>query len=496
MQGNEKQDVNARPSGSEQGGSSGTPHLSAKLRNKIDKLAKWQVDPSLIEFLKDTRELHGGHATVARATLYLTFNPWSRSNSINQDVAIKKLRIWNKDDQQRVLELALREAGFLVELSHTNIIKLVGFVKDLTNHIIWLIFPWEARGNLKEFAAAIDWEIPERISLINDVATGVEYLHTRNPPICHGDLKSVNVLVNSRCRAIITDFGSARRIKARAPNTQTSQSENGALPELVLKTTICETTNTITLTGNKYTLRWAAPELLMDDEPGLWSDVWSLGWICYEVMTNSIPFEDVENDFMVIERVIRGDLPSVSHDNRMALVRALHLLMTECWSIDPSERPSAEDCRSSMNQMPKIIPERLQTSGGGIPDDRDLRRLVAQGAIHNDYTKALSLLNEALTTSTDTGNDEVKALALQSLAEKHMLQSKYSDAASCYSEALKLLSDKEERRKALMGLADASRSLKEYSKASASYFQAMEIDTDSANSKRGADALLRFIGLK
>lgn len=98
----------------------------------------------------------------------------------------------------------------------------------------------------------------------------------------------VNILVNWRHRAIITDFGSARRLstKARAPDTQTEEGENAAVRTMVLETTICATTNTITLTGNHYTLRWAAPELLMDDEPGLWSDIWSLGWICYEVSVN------------------------------------------------------------------------------------------------------------------------------------------------------------------------------------------------------------------
>lgn len=186
----------------------------------------------------------------------------------------------------------------------------------------------------------------------------------------------VNILVNWKCRAIITDFGSARRLstKSRAPETQKNQNESESLPGLVLETTICAATNTITLTGNKYTLRWAAPELLMDDEPGLWSDIWSLGWICYEVclnqenifgkgsssalaqvMTNSIPFEHVKKESMIIRHVIRGDLPSVGDHARVALVEALHALMTECWSIDPSKRPSAENCRDSMNQMASTV---------------------------------------------------------------------------------------------------------------------------------------------
>ncbi|KAG9022058.1 hypothetical protein FS837_006780, partial [Tulasnella sp. UAMH 9824] len=47
---------------------------------------------------------------------------------------------------------------------------------------------------------------------IKDAFEGIKYLHTRQPPICHGDLKSFNILVSSDYRAVITDFGSARAI--------------------------------------------------------------------------------------------------------------------------------------------------------------------------------------------------------------------------------------------------------------------------------------------
>ncbi|KIO32716.1 hypothetical protein M407DRAFT_66312, partial [Tulasnella calospora MUT 4182] len=221
----------------------------------------------------------------------------------------------------------LREADFLADFNHENIVELYGFVEDLPESRVWLVFPWEENGNLKDFAASRDWEIPERVWLINDVTKGVTYLHSRNPPICHGDLKSVNILVTTKCRAVITDFGSARRAA------------------------FCASTNTMTLTGNQYTLRWAAPELLMDEEPDLWSDIWALGWIFYEVMTNSIPFQTVRKDSMIIKHVIDGKLPSVTDHTRMSLILELCSVMIKCWSINPRERPTAEDCRKSIKWM-------------------------------------------------------------------------------------------------------------------------------------------------
>lgn len=64
------------------------------------------------------------------------------------------------------VQLTIREAEFLAEMSHANIIYLEGFVEDASNEIIWLVFPWADNGNLKDFIALQYWEIPERISLV------------------------------------------------------------------------------------------------------------------------------------------------------------------------------------------------------------------------------------------------------------------------------------------------------------------------------------------
>ncbi|KAG8945711.1 hypothetical protein FRC04_000570 [Tulasnella sp. 424] len=56
-------------SSDEQENSSGRFRLNNKLKEKLDKLAPWRIDPSLIAFPEDSCEFHGGNAAVAQAFL-------------------------------------------------------------------------------------------------------------------------------------------------------------------------------------------------------------------------------------------------------------------------------------------------------------------------------------------------------------------------------------------------------------------------------------------
>ncbi|KAG9012695.1 hypothetical protein FRB90_006533 [Tulasnella sp. 427] len=278
---------------------------SPKLKDKIEKLAKWRIDRARIDIPHDVQEIRGGHATVARC--FLAPLPSGSGESKGEEEHKFGSNLSRK-------KLAVREAGLLSDLSHTNVVKLEGFVEDLSDDVIWLVFPWEENGNLRDFIASQDWEIPERISLISDVTQGVAYLHGHDPPIYHGDLKSVgystlhhrvyaggvdswaylsafqlNVVVNGQCQAVITDFGSARSLPHVKSDSKGQQPEakQGVSPNLQLLATFSDHNHTMTLTGTSYTLRWAAPELLMTDEAGLESDVWALGWIYYEASVST-----------------------------------------------------------------------------------------------------------------------------------------------------------------------------------------------------------------
>jgi serine/threonine protein kinase len=61
-----------------------------------------------------------------------------------------------------------------------------------------------------QLARQLTWERLLGIAL--DAARGMLYLHTRQPPIAHRDLKSANLLVNADWQVKVADFNLSRSI--------------------------------------------------------------------------------------------------------------------------------------------------------------------------------------------------------------------------------------------------------------------------------------------
>ncbi|KAG4970638.1 hypothetical protein JHK85_037059 [Glycine max] len=101
-----------------------------------------------------------------------------------------------------------------------------------------------------------------RLGMAYDVAKGMNYLHKRNPPIVHRDLKSPNLLVDKKYTVKVCDFGLSR-LKA---NTFLSSKSAAGTPE------------------------WMAPEVLCDEPSNEKSDVYSFGVILWELATLQQPW--------------------------------------------------------------------------------------------------------------------------------------------------------------------------------------------------------------
>ena len=49
------------------------------------------------------------------------------------------------------------------------------------------------------------------LPILRDITQGCRFLHASKPAIIHGDIKAANILVDSRMRAKVADFGLAHR---------------------------------------------------------------------------------------------------------------------------------------------------------------------------------------------------------------------------------------------------------------------------------------------
>ena len=174
------------------------------------------------------------------------------------------------------------------------------------------------------------------LQIARDVAQGLRYLHASRPPILHGDLKARNILVDSRFRAKLCDFG----LSTKTGNI---------------------------ISGTPY---WLAPEYLRGQSDYTeMCDIYSIGIILYEIYSRKSPYEG-ENFKEVLRKVCdrrtnkRPVVPTTCPSKMTDL-------MKKCWSPDPQFRPIARDLDTCLMDMSANDAEPLE---GGEQDGKQRRR--------------------------------------------------------------------------------------------------------------------------
>ncbi|KAJ7816916.1 kinase-like domain-containing protein [Mycena olivaceomarginata] len=221
-----------------------------------------------------------------------------------ETVCVKVMRVYEEGDIEALLKGFHHEALIWRQLAHPNVLPF------LARPRLCLVSPWMENGNVSSYLKR-DPAGCNRLTLVLDVALGLEYLHGLN--LVHGDLKGLNVLVTHSGRAVLADFG---------------------LSSVVTDSKIAIFSASTVKTGG--TTRWQAPELLYGGRTNLASDVYALACVFYEIFTGTIPFSELL-EVAVILRVIQGDRPK----QHPGISASIWNLMMECWETKPSDRPSA-----------------------------------------------------------------------------------------------------------------------------------------------------------
>ena len=114
--------------------------------------------------------------------------------------------------------------------------------------------------------------IPMRLRMAIDVAEGMAYLHSRDPPIIHRDLKSHNLFVqelsDGQFAVKIGDWGSARAMAL----SRDGGGGHGRSPSK-------------SMTQGIGTVCWLAPEVIKHGKGSERIDVYSFGIVLWELAT-------------------------------------------------------------------------------------------------------------------------------------------------------------------------------------------------------------------
>ncbi|KAJ7113586.1 kinase-like domain-containing protein, partial [Mycena epipterygia] len=230
-----------------------------------------------------------------------------------QNVSVKVMRLFEDSDVQAVLKEFGREAVIWRQLFHPNLLPFFGLY--YLDKRLCLVSPWMENGNILKFLGK-EHKV-DRLSLILDVALGLEYLHENH--VVHGDLKALNILVTPSRRACIADFGMSSITDAM---------------------TVQFTHSTVSARGG--TARYQAPELFRGERAHFGSDIYAFACVCYEILTGKVPFYELPNDMAVMFHVVAGKRPSQSSScSGTTALDNLWDLLQDCWKETPDTRPTA-----------------------------------------------------------------------------------------------------------------------------------------------------------
>ncbi|KIK59358.1 hypothetical protein GYMLUDRAFT_245426 [Collybiopsis luxurians FD-317 M1] len=254
-----------------------------------------------------------------------------RGSLNGKPVCLKVLRLIVEPDENtraEIREQFCHEALIWRQLKHPNILPLLGVERELFSPSFCLISPWMKNKDIITFLK----QNPHHSlsSVLCEVAAGLLYLHSREPPVIHGDIRGGNILVNDDLRCCLADFG-------LAVVTTSSQAWS-------------HTTSSCTCKGST---RWLAPEYIFNRgslvPKHTSQDVYAFGCTIIEILTKKLPFCDLRNDAAVISSLNEGGRPS--RPESISYPEILWDLTNRCWAQDAHTRPSANEIHSILEGL-------------------------------------------------------------------------------------------------------------------------------------------------
>ncbi|XP_062204598.1 wall-associated receptor kinase 4-like [Phragmites australis] len=268
----------------------------------------------------------GGHGMVYRGTL-----------DDNKEVAIKKSKVIDDDCKEEFVN----EIIILSQINHRNIVRLLGCCLEVD--VPMLVYEFVSNGTLFEFLHGNDSRSPIPLDLRLKVATqsaeALAYIHSSTSrTILHGDVKSLNILLDDEYNAKVSDFG-ASALKSMDKN------------DFIMLI--------------QGTLGYIDPESFVSQRLTDKSDVYSFGVVLLELMTRKkAVYIDISNEKKALSHTfiqmfhqnkLRDMLDSdIVDDEVMVVVEKLAELVMHCLSPKGDERPTMKEVAERLQMLRRL----------------------------------------------------------------------------------------------------------------------------------------------
>eukprot|EP00980_Cylindrotheca_fusiformis_P017254 scaffold5338_cov112-Cylindrotheca_fusiformis.AAC.1 len=212
----------------------------------------------------------------------------------------------------------IKEMRVLSKLRHSCIATIMGAVLERGSEPM-LIMEYMDHGSLYDVLHNETMHIESNLLLhiLQDVSQGMRFLHSSIPQVIHCDIKSANILVDSRFRAKVADFGLSHE-----------KHVNG-------------------ITGTAY---WMAPELLRGESGNTTaSDVYAFGIVLYEIYSRREPYDGEDPTtvlHLVADKLVQKRPPIPHH-----MPAQIQSLMQDCTQDDASLRPTFQEIDMRLKRM-------------------------------------------------------------------------------------------------------------------------------------------------
>jgi predicted Ser/Thr protein kinase/tetratricopeptide (TPR) repeat protein len=274
---------------------------------------------------------------------------------ITQQVALKV--VGSRLVTNMLRERFKSERQILASLHHPNIAQLLdGGISE--GGELFLVMEYVDGPRLDHYVELHKPDPPTLLRLFLQVCDAVGYAH-RNL-VVHRDLKPANILMTADGQAKLLDFGTAKLVDPKSADERSRYTQMGF---------------------RAYTPEYASPEQLAGGVASAASDVYSLGVVLYQLLTNRPPHEFAPGSQYL--EIIRNRTPRAPSQLRQGVGADLDAVVLKALAMVPEERYLsvdlfAADLRNVLESRP--VTAREQTWGYRLLRMLRRRRLEFAGA--------------------------------------------------------------------------------------------------------------------